>query len=163
MLAKDCRTDSGRYLDFSREEEGAKNHSIRSLSCRDSDINLVSQAWPWWALGCSSLKPQQKHNSSREPSQDRQPVPGCPAGQGTFVPASALDPAPPSLALGGQGMAVVGSSDPEEAASSYCVACAGTGVTWRSPGSQDESGNKLWMLEPGGGGPGFVAFLGQKC
>lgn len=56
-------------------------------------------------------------------------------------------------------MAVVGISDPEEATSSCCVACAGTGVTWRSPGSQDGSGNKHCLLESGGGGRGFVAYL----
>lgn len=60
-------------------------------------------------------------------------------------------------------MAVVGISDPEEAASACCVTYAGTGVTWRSPGSQDGSGNKFWLLESGGGGRGFVAFLGQNC
>lgn len=45
-------------------------------------------------------------------------------------------------------MAVVGSSDPEEVASSCYVACAGTGVSWRSPGARMDLGTRsgYWSL-----------------
>lgn len=59
-------------------------------------------------------------------------------------------------------MAVVGSSGLQEAAELMLQACAGPEVTWRSPGSQEGAGNKLWFLESGGGGRGFVDFLDKN-
>lgn len=93
-------------------------------------MSLAGQAWSWWAMICLSLKPQQEHNGSREPSLDQTAGARLPGRTRSPCIGSSIRYCSTSLALGGWGMAVVGSSDPEEeAASSHCRASAGTGVT----------------------------------
>lgn len=73
-------------------------HSRSGLGCQPGHSGPSPMGSDW-----TPPNSQQKDNSPREPpprGQDRR-VSACPAGQGTLVPASIPDPAPPSPALEG--------------------------------------------------------------